>query len=83
LTWGLRKGANQQWPLALRSRSLHVPASATICLPSTIKNFEKLGIDAACAQVAGLSGVAPIFVDLPAESNHVVKGANDCLKRRM
>src|SRR5258705_5983503 len=51
--------------------------------PATIKNFEKLGIDASqVRQVPGLSsGVAPIFVD-PAGQNRilVVKGANDALK---
>ena len=51
--------------------------------PATIRNFEKLGIDATqVRQVEGVSsGVAPIFVD-PAGQNRilVVKGANDHLK---
>jgi ribokinase len=51
--------------------------------PSTIRNFEKLGIDAThVRQLAGVSsGVAPIFVD-PSGQNRiiVVKGANDALK---
>jgi len=50
--------------------------------PATIKNFEKLGIDAKhVKQVDGVSsGVAPIFVD-PSGQNRilVVKGANDRL----
>src|ERR1700746_874934 len=53
--------------------------------PSTIKNFEKLGIDAThVRQVSGVSsGVAPIFVE-PSGQNRiiVVKGANDELKPR-
>jgi ribokinase len=51
--------------------------------PSTIKNFENLGIDAThVRQVAGVSsGVAPIFVE-PSGQNRiiVVKGANELLK---
>jgi ribokinase len=51
--------------------------------PSTIKNFEKLGIDAThVRQVSGVSsGVAPIFVDSSGQNRIiVVKGANDALK---
>src|SRR6202051_2962970 len=51
--------------------------------PSTIKNFETLGIDAThVRQIAGVSsGVAPIFVE-PSGQNRiiVVKGANELLK---
>jgi ribokinase len=51
--------------------------------PSTIKNFEKLNIDAThVRQVVGVSsGVAPIFVDSSGQNRIiVVKGANDELK---
>src|ERR1700761_2989175 len=50
--------------------------------PTTIKNFEKLGIDASQVKIVpGVSsGVAPIFVE-PSGQNRiiVVKGANDKL----
>jgi ribokinase len=50
--------------------------------PATIKNFESMGIDATCVDIAqGVSsGVAPIFVE-PGGQNRiiVVKGANDLL----
>src|SRR5260221_14354044 len=53
--------------------------------PSTIKNFEKLGVDAThVRQVSGVSsGVAPIFVD-PSRQNRVLvlKGGNDELEPR-
>src|SRR3974377_1622002 len=79
------KGANQA--VAARLCGAEVFMVARVCDdlfgPSTIKNFEKLGIDAShVRQVSGVSsGVAPIFVD-PSGQNRiiVVKGANDALK---
>src|SRR5258707_13478979 len=79
------KGANQAVAARLCGSEVFMIARVGDDLfgPATIKNFEKLGIDASqVRQVPGLSsGVAPIFVD-PAGQNRilVVKGANDALK---
>src|SRR5271163_2059597 len=79
------KGANQAVAARLCGADVFMVARVGDDLfgPSTIKNFEKLGIDAThVRQVAGVSsGVAPIFVD-PSGQNRiiVVKGANDTLK---
>jgi len=79
------KGANQAVAARLCGADVFMVARVGDDLfgPSTIKNFEKLGIDANhVRQVAGVSsGVAPIFVD-PSGQNRiiVVKGANDELK---
>jgi ribokinase len=79
------KGANQAVAARLCGAEVHMVARVGDDLfgPSTIRNFEKLGIDAThVRQVAGVSsGVAPIFVD-PSGQNRiiVVKGANDALK---
>jgi ribokinase len=79
------KGANQAVAARLCGADVFIVARVGDDLfgPSTIKNFEKLGIDAThVRQVAGVSsGVAPIFVD-PSGQNRiiVVKGANDELR---
>jgi ribokinase len=79
------KGANQAVAAKLCGADVFMVARVGDDLfgPSTIKNFEKLGIDAThVRQVSGVSsGVAPIFVD-PSGQNRiiVVKGANDELK---
>jgi ribokinase len=79
------KGANQAVAARLCGAEVFMVAKVGDDLfgPSTIKNFETLGIDAAhVRQVSGVSsGVAPIFVD-PSGQNRiiVVKGANDELK---
>jgi len=79
------KGANQAVAARLCGADVFMVARVGDDLfgPSTIKNFEKLGIDAMhVRQVMGVSsGVAPIFVD-PSGQNRiiVVKGANDALK---
>jgi len=79
------KGANQAVAARLCGADVFMVARVGDDLfgPSTIKNLEKLGIDAThVRQVAGVSsGVAPIFVD-PSGQNRiiVVKGANDELK---
>src|ERR1700681_103649 len=79
------KGANQAVAARLCGADVFMVARVGDDLfgPSTIKNFEKLGIDAThVRQVRGVSsGVAPIFVD-PSGQNRifVVKGANDELK---
>ena len=79
------KGANQAVAARLCGADVFMVAKVGDDLfgPSTIKNFEKLGIDAThVRQVKGMSsGVAPIFVD-PSGQNRiiVVKGANDELK---
>ena len=76
------KGANQAVAARLCGADVFMVARVGDDLfgPSTIKNFEKLGIDAThVRQVSGVSsGVAPIFVD-PSGQNRiiVVKGAND------
>src|SRR2546421_8045817 len=81
------KGANQAVAARLCGADVFMVARVGDDLfgPSTIKNFEKLGIDAThVRQVSGVSsGVAPIFVD-PSGQNRiiVVKGANDELKPR-
>lgn len=79
------KGANQAVAAKLCGADVFMVARVGDDLfgPSTIKNFEKLGIDSThVRQVPGVSsGVAPIFVD-PSGQNRiiVVKGANDELK---
>jgi ribokinase len=79
------KGANQAVAARLCGADVFMVARVGDDLfgPSTIRNFETLGIDAThVRQVKGVSsGVAPIFVD-PAGQNRiiVVKGANDELK---
>jgi ribokinase len=76
------KGANQAVAARLCGAEVFMVARVGDDLfgPSTIKNFEKLGIDAThVRQVKGISsGVAPIFVE-PSGQNRiiVVKGAND------
>jgi len=79
------KGANQAVAARLCGAEVFMVARVGDDLfgPSTIRNFEQLGIDATqVRQVKGMSsGVAPIFVD-PSGQNRiiVVKGANDALK---
>jgi ribokinase len=79
------KGANQAVAARLCGSDVYMVARVGDDLfgPSTIKNFEKLGIDAThVRQVNGVSsGVAPIFVE-PSGQNRiiVVKGANEMLK---
>ncbi len=79
------KGANQAVAAKLCGADVFMVARVGSDLfgPATIRNFEKLGIDAThVKEVPGVSsGVAPIFVD-PHGQNRilVVKGANDCLK---
>src|SRR5438874_9031307 len=79
------KGANQAVAAKLCGAEVFMVARVGSDLfgPATIRNFEKLGIDASqVRQVEGVSsGVAPIFVD-PSGQNRilVVKGANDELK---
>lgn len=79
------KGANQAVAAKLCGSEVFMVARVGDDLfgPSTIKNFEKLGIDAThVRQIAGVSsGVAPIFVE-PSGQNRiiVVKGANELLK---
>src|ERR1700686_2829754 len=76
------KGANQAVAARLCGSEVFMVARVGDDLfgPSTIKNFEKLGIDAThVRQVSeGSSGVAPIFVE-PSGQNRimVVKGGND------
>ncbi len=79
------KGANQAVAARLCGAYVFMVARVGDDLfgPSTIKNFEKLGIDAEhVRQVSGVSsGVAPIFVDSSGQNRIiVVKGANDTLK---
>ncbi len=79
------KGANQAVAARLCGAEVFMVARVGDDLfgPSTIRNFEKLGIDAThVRQVNGISsGVAPIFVDLSGQNRIiVVKGANDALK---
>jgi ribokinase len=79
------KGANQAVAARLCGAEVFMVARVGDDLfgPSTIRNFEQLGIDAThVRQVKGVSsGVAPIFVE-PSGQNRiiVVKGANDALK---
>src|ERR1035441_7728700 len=79
------KGANQAVAARLCGADVFMVARVGDDLfgPSTIKNFENLGIDAThVRQVIGVSsGVAPIFVDASGQNRIiVVKGANDQLK---
>jgi ribokinase len=79
------KGANQAAASRLCGADVFMIARVGNDLfgPSTIENFNKLGIDAThVKQIEGVSsGVAPIFVE-PNGQNRilVVKGANDLLK---
>jgi ribokinase len=79
------KGANQAVAARLCGADVFMVARVGSDLfgPATIRNFEKLGIDAThVKEVPGVSsGVAPIFVD-PNGQNRilVVKGANDSLR---
>src|SRR5271165_3228894 len=79
------KGANQAVAARLCGADVFMVARVGDDLfgPSTIKNFEKLGIDAThVRQLSGVSsGVAPIFVEPNGQNRiFVVKGANDELK---
>ncbi len=79
------KGANQAVAARLCGAEVFMVARVGDDLfgPATIKNFEKLGIDAThVRQVTGVSsGVAPIFVESSGQNRIiVVKGANDTLK---
>ena len=76
------KGANQAVAARLCGADVFMVARVGDDLfgPSSIKNFEQLGIDAThVRQVSGVSsGVAPIFVDSSGQNRIiVVKGAND------
>jgi ribokinase len=79
------KGANQAVAAKLCGADVFMVAHVGDDLfgPSSIKNFERMGIDAThVRQMSGISsGVAPIFVE-PSGQNRiiVVKGANDTLK---
>src|ERR1700683_3864161 len=79
------KGANQAVAAKLCGADVFMVAHVGDDLfgSSIVKNFERLGIDAAhVSQVSGVSsGVAPIFVE-PSGQNRiiVVKGANDTLR---
>lgn len=78
------KGANQAVAARLCGADVHMVAKVgdDIFGPATVRNFERLGIDASHVDVVPgtSSGVAPIFVD-PKGQNYiiVVKGANDAL----
>jgi ribokinase len=78
------KGANQAVAARLCGAEVHMIAKVgeDIFGPATVRNFERLGIDASHVDVVPetSSGVAPIFVD-PKGQNYiiVVKGANDAL----
>jgi len=83
------KGANQAVAARLCGADVFMVARVGDDLfgPATIKNFEKIGIDAThVRQVSGVSsGVAPIFVEASGQNQGqnriiVVKGANDTLK---
>jgi ribokinase len=79
------KGANQAVAAKLCGADVFMVARVGDDLfgPSTIRNFETLGIDAThVRQVKGVSsGVAPIFVEASGQNRIiVVKGANDQLK---
>ena len=79
------KGANQAVAAKLCGADVFMVAHVGDDLfgPSSIKNFERMGIDAThVRQMSGISsGVAPIFVE-PSGQNRiiVVKGANDTVK---
>jgi ribokinase len=79
------KGANQAAASRLCGADVFMIARVGSDLfgPSTIENFNKLGIDAThVKQIEGVSsGVAPIFVEPNGQNRiFVVKGANDLLK---
>ena len=78
------KGANQAVAARLCGADVFMVARVGSDLfgPATIKNFEKLGIDAEHVKVVDgvASGVAPIFVEKSGQNRIlVVKGANDRL----
>src|SRR5579862_3644206 len=79
------KGANQAVAARLCGAEVFMVARVGDDLfgPATIKNFEKLGIDATHVRIVNgvSSGVAPIFVESSGQNRIiVVKGANDALK---
>ncbi len=79
------KGANQAVAARLCGAEVFMVARVGDDLfgPATIKNFEKLGIDASQVKVVSgvSSGVAPIFVESSGQNRIiVVKGANDTLR---
>jgi len=79
------KGANQAVAARLCGADVFMVARVGDDLfgPATIKNFEKLGIDATHVRMMGevSSGVAPIFVESSGQNRIiVVKGANDTLR---
>ncbi len=79
------KGANQAVAARLCGAEVFMVARVGDDLfgPATIKNFEKLGINAEHVRVINgvSSGVAPIFVESSGQNRIiVVKGANDALK---
>jgi ribokinase len=78
------KGANQAVAARLCGADVFMVARVGSDLfgPATIKNFEKLGIDAEHVKIVEgvASGVAPIFVEKSGQNRIlVVKGANDRL----
>jgi ribokinase len=78
------KGANQAVAARLCGADVYMVARVGSDLfgPATIKNFEKLGIDAEHVKIVDgvASGVAPIFVEKSGQNRIlVVKGANDRL----
>jgi len=77
------KGANQAVAARLCGADVFMVARVGNDLfgPATIKNFERLGIDAEHVKIVdGASGVAPIFVEKSGQNRIiVVKGANDRL----
>ena len=78
------KGANQAVAARLCGADVFMVARVGSDLfgPATIKNFEKLGIDAEHVKIVDgvASGVAPIFVEKSGQNRIlVVKGANDRL----
>jgi len=79
------KGANQAVAARLCGADVFMVARVGDDLfgPATIKNFEKLGIDASHVRIVNgvSSGVAPIFVESSGQNRIiVVKGANDRLR---
>jgi ribokinase len=79
------KGANQAVAARLCGAEVFMVARVGDDLfgPATIKNFEKLGINAEHVRIVNgvSSGVAPIFVESSGQNRIiVVKGANDALK---
>src|SRR5208283_513181 len=77
------KGANQAVAARLCGADVSMVARVGDDLfgPATIKNFEKLGIDAThVRQVSGISsGVAPIFVESSGQNRIIVVKSADCI----